>query len=94
MNSASYVGVFVVTCVTANLILGAVVGGRWPTAIVLAISSTVSVLAFQLFAYRNLGYLDPFFHIAALIQALMALVIGAATLWFIHQLKRRVGQGH
>lgn len=51
--------------------------GRIPVPAVVVLGALLSVVVYQLWAYVDLGLLDPFFQIAAAIQLGVSLVIGA-----------------
>ena len=67
---------FVLIVVTVTLALFTVTRNAVITVLLAAL---MSVAAFQMFAYANLGYLDPLFQIAAAVQAVIAVLISAGT---------------
>jgi hypothetical protein len=70
---AAYVAIVaVVTIALSRLIRNA--------AVIVTIAVIISVATFQVLAYIVSGYLDPFFHIAALTQAAIGVVTAIATL--------------
>lgn len=76
------------TCIATTLVFGYSLHGKIGDRLIVVSASAASVSLYQLFAYVDLGYLDPFFYIAVMIQAPSALAIGAATLWLMRKVRR------
>lgn len=89
MDSFVYEVAFVTICIAANLGFGTMNRGRLPAGVVVLLASTAAVLLYQCLGYFLLGYRDPLSEIAAFIEMMLSLAIGAATLWLMGILKRR-----
>lgn len=71
------IALFVLAIIVATLVLSSVIRNA---AITVIIAVIVCVIGFQMFAYMNLGYLDPFFQIAAAVQTAIGLLVASATM--------------
>lgn len=70
------IALFVLVVIVVTLALNAVI----PNAIVAVIAAVIiSVIGFQVFAYLHLGYLDPFFQVAAAVQTIIGVAVASAT---------------
>ena len=72
------IAAFVVAVIAVTFALNRVIRKSVVTVI---ISVVTCVIGFQLISYLNLGYLDPFYLVAAGVQALIGLVVAVATIF-------------
>ncbi len=73
MDEANWgTSVFIITCVSISLIMHIFIRTYWLGSVV---SAALGTIIFQIFAYFNLGYLDPFFIIALIVGYFAALIL-------------------
>ena len=76
--SAVFLAAFVALAASIQLVLLLQVANKIPKPVLVLAGAAVSVLVYQVVAYIDLGFLDPFFSIAAAIQFAIAVGVGAA----------------
>lgn len=78
------ISMFVVVSLTVERLLGKFL----PLSLQVMASAAISVPLYQLFVYLDLGYVEPFYMVAILVQVPVALVVSICTIFLARRLRR------
>ena len=76
------------TFVVVSLIIDRLLGKLLPLSLQVIGGAAISVPLYQLFVYLDLGYVEPFYMVAILVQTPVALVVCTCTIIVARRLRR------